>query len=136
MRSRCISYVFKWEKDGTVVKYTGDIDIGEVKRAQDELHGDPRVDGARYLIVDALAVTSINATRRDEIDIWAYDAGTSHRNPKLRKAFVATLDELVNFVNWYNSMHRAPYPSKIFDNEADARRWLELELQIPINTQQ
>jgi len=131
-----MSYAFTWEKDGVVVKYTSDIDIGMVKRAQNEMHGDPRVDGARYLIVDAVAVNSINTTRRDELDIWAYDAGASHRNPNLRKAYVAKLIEFVNFVNWYNSMHRAPYPSKVFDNEADARKWLESELQIPINTPQ
>ena len=127
-----MSHVFFWEQQGVVVRYAGDIHISEIQQAQDQLHGDARIDSARYLIVDALAVTSIITTRSDEIDIWAYDAGASIRNPRLLKAFVATLDEFVRFVTWYNGMHRAPYPSRVFDTEADARRWLQSAMQIPL----
>ncbi len=68
----------------------------------------------RFLIVDALSVTSINAKRLDENEIWAYRACALRRNSQLRKAFVATLDEFFSSLNGYNSLLRAPYSSKNF----------------------
>lgn len=126
-----MAFQLVWEQFGVVARYAGDIDIGEVKAAQDQLHSDSRVDHARYLIVDALQVTGIRTGPRDHIDIWAYDAGASRRNPQLRKAFIAILPEFIEFVRWYSAMPKVPYPSRIFDNEADARKWLASEIQLP-----
>lgn len=121
-------YRTMWEPNGIVWEFYDDVTAQEIEDANDEFYGDPRSDRARYQIIDAANVTSVEWTERDITVAAAYDIGAEHAIKHLRVAYVARNPEIVSKLEKYIEIARKLNKTWQFQGFADvseARKWVE-----------
>lgn len=116
-----------WEDKGIVWEFYGDVTAQEIEDANDGFYRDLRSDDAKYQIVDATKVTSVEWNELQINITAAYDIGASHSIKNLKMAYVATDEETIYKLEKYIEVSRrlnSNWHFKGFQNIKDAREWI------------
>lgn len=120
-----MSHKLTWESEGVYWKYTGIVSGEEIIEATTGIYGDTRFDELRYKLVDFIDIESLDVTEQ-EVALLAFQhksAATYKANIKNALVIRPELSELANkFVEFSND---SSWPIKVFDNMAEANKWLE-----------
>lgn len=120
-------YRTTWEKRGILWEFYGDVTAQEIEDANDEFYSDGRSDTAKYQIIDALKVTSVEWSERDIKVIAAYDLGAAHVIKNLKVAYVAVDEEFTVKLEKYIDISRklnSSWQFKGFQEMSSARAWI------------
>lgn len=123
----------EWEEKGIHRKYSGVVALADVIDNSLQMHGHPRFDELRYIIVDFLDIEQAvfdSETFQDEIATHAHiNAAAAKSNPHLRIAIVAT-DEttqaLTEFYHLESKSGAVPWEMRLFHSLDEARSWLQI----------
>ena len=116
-----------WERAGIVWKFDGHVTAEEIEQANDEFYSDERSDLARFQIIDAMRVTSVEWTPQDIVSAAALDIGSEHTLKGLRVAYVAADPDIMRLIENYADISRrlnSSWEFQGFDNLRDARDWV------------
>ncbi|MAT97040.1 MAG: hypothetical protein CL608_07855 [Anaerolineaceae bacterium] len=121
-------YQTTWEKHGIMWEFFGDVTAQEIEEANDEFYRDGRSDTAKYQIIDALRVTSVEWSERDIKMIAAYDIGAARVIKNLKVAFVVVDKEFTDKLEKYMDISRklnSSWQFKGFQDMNNARAWID-----------
>lgn len=113
-----------WEPRGVLRRFSGDVTIAERRRSFDLICGDRRFDDLRFAITDYLAVSQYEATPRANRELAALHIAPLRTNPAILIAAVAVAPAVVAAVHEFMSLGYISQPYRLFETEADARRWI------------
>lgn len=120
-------YRTNWEAKGIVWEFFGDVTAQEIEEANAEFYGDERSDLAKYQIIDAMGVTSVEWSERDITATVAQDIGAAHKIEDLNVAYVARDKEIIAKLEKYIDLARSLNSSwqfKGFPDISSARAWV------------
>jgi len=119
-----VAYRLRWEGHGVYRRFFDVVSATEFREAYEEMTGDLRYGGARYIISDYLDarpgsdLTDTFVGRVEQLTRLQYGGG-----PDIVHAAVATGDMLAH-VRSYETLPLAPYPEATFATVDEARRWI------------
>lgn len=116
-----MAYTLTWEARGILRTFHGRVSASEFARAQGEMYGDPRFEGARYALIDLSGATELVSTPADVEEIVASNRGAFITNPHLRVAVVTT--DAPMHVLLQRMADVSAYPLRVFATLAEARQW-------------
>lgn len=119
-----MSYELIWERKGVVRRFYGDVTIGNLIKASDEVQGDLRFDELRYVISDFTDCTKFVFDGSEVEELAATDGAAAYNNRQIKSAVVVTLPEAVAAARYYEKSPLNAYPTRIFSTLEDARAWL------------
>ena len=120
-------YRTTWEKHGIMWEFYGDVTAQEIEDANDAFYSDERSDTAKYQIVDATKVSSVEWSERDIKVIAAYDIGAARVIKNLKVAYVAVDEEITGKLEKYIDISRklnSSWQLKGFQNFSSAKAWV------------
>lgn len=120
-------YTTQWESKGIVWKFYGDVTATEISNANDEFYSNPQSDKAKYQIIDALQVTTVEWSELNIKKTAAYDIGANRVIKDLKVAYVADNDEIISKLENYIEISRhlnSSWQFKGFHEMDDAREWV------------
>jgi len=118
-------YETHWESDGIRWVYTGTMTDDDVLRSNLELYEDPRFATIRYEIADFRQVDKFPARSETVRRLSSMDREQSVHNPDVRVAILATAPLMRGIAHMYRlSAGDAPWETRVFETEDDARAWL------------
>lgn len=120
-------YQTHWEPRGIVWRFYGDVTAQEISNANDEFYTDERSDRAKFQIIDALEVRSVEWSELDIGITAAYDIGADRIIKKIRVAYIATDPEIIEKLEKYIEISRllnSSWQFEGFRNANDARMWI------------
>ncbi len=118
-------YRIRWEGHGVYRRFFGVISASEFLDAYKEMSGDIRFDFVRYIISDFLeARKSPEVAERDAKAFAALERLNFYSAPNIVNAAVATDEEILAHLRYFESLHLSPYPLGIFSTVAEARAWI------------
>ncbi len=120
-------YTTSWEANGIVWMFSGHVSAEEIQRANDEFYKDPRSDTAKYQLIDALNVDSVEWQEADIKEIAAMDAGAGQVIRNLKVAYVSNNKEISEKLEKYIEISRILNKSwsfRGFDRIAAALDWV------------
>ncbi|MEJ2142238.1 MAG: hypothetical protein P8Y24_07760 [Gammaproteobacteria bacterium] len=121
-----MSYKNIWEQHGIYRLFSGKLAGKELLESIQQVEADARFDSVRYVINNFLDVTEIDISPKDIKIIAAIDIAAALSNPHIYIAQVATDPQIEKLNELYSSVAgKSPYPTKVFNNLEDARKWLE-----------
>ena len=115
-----------WEPVGIVWEFYGDVTAEEIQNANNEFYEDARSDKAKYQIIDALKVKSVEWNEIDISVVAAHDIGANHSIKDLNVAYVADDDEIISKLEKYIEISRRMETSwrfMGFKSLKDAKEW-------------
>ena len=119
-------YKNTWEQHGVYRIFSGKITGQEVLQSVQEVESDNRFDNIRYVINNFLDVTEIGVSPKDIKIIAAIDTAAALTNPDIKIAQIATDPQIKALNILYSEVTgNSPYPTQVFSNLEDARKWLE-----------
>lgn len=119
-------YENSWEQHGVYRAFSGKVTGKELLQSIQQVEADKRFDTIKYVINNFLEVTEIDVSSRDIKVIAAIDAAAALSNPDIKIAQVATNPQIEKLNEIYSSISgQSPYPTKVFNNVEDARRWIK-----------
>ncbi len=118
-------YRIRWEGHGVYRRFHGVVTRQEFRDAYEEMCGDVRYEGIRYIISDYL-------DSRPDPDLTERDLRAQARLERLRfydspdtvQAMIATNPEIVAYIKYYESLRVSPHCLGDFSTVADARHWI------------
>lgn len=120
-------YTTTWHDRGIEWTFSGDVTAAEIERANDEFFRDTRSDTARFQIIDARGVKSVEWQERDIKATAAYDIGAEVTLKNVRVAYVTSDDHIRSLMEKYVDISRRMNTSwrfKGFDHLDAAREWV------------
>ena len=120
-------YRTHWKENGIVWEFYGDVTAQEIERANAEFYRDARSDEAKYQIVDARDVASVEWQERDIKTVAAYDLGASRTLRNVRVALVADDGEIMEKLDRYADLSRrlnSSWQFERFETLEPARAWV------------
>ena len=118
-------YRIRWEGHGVHRHFFGEISAAEFREAYEEMTGDLRYEGTRYIISDYLEarpgadLTDSFIGRVAKLERLEYDSG-----PDIVHATVAAGEEMLAHIRSFETLPLAPYPERTFATVAEARQWI------------
>ena len=118
-------YKIRWEGHGVYRHFFGEISATEFREAYEEMTGDVRYEGTRYIISDYLEaqpgadLTDSFIGRVAKLERLEYDSG-----PDIVHATVAAGDAMLAHIRSFETLPLAPYPERTFATVAEARQWI------------
>ena len=118
-------YALRWEGHGVYRRFYGVVSATEFREAFEEMRGDLRFEGVRYIISDYLEaepgadLTDTFMGRVARLERLEYLEG-----PDFVHATVAASEAMLAHVGYYESQPLAPYPEATFATVAEARQWI------------
>ena len=120
-----MSYETHWEPEGIRWVYSGVMTDDDILRSNLELYDDPRFDTLKYQIADLRRVESFEGSARAVRRLSRMDRDQASRNPNVKVAILAGEALVRGIANVYAmSGVDAPWETRIFESEDDAREWL------------
>ena len=116
-----------WEDRGVVWVFAGDVTAEEIERANAEFYEDPRSDQARYQIIDARAVTSVEWNDMDIKTTAAMDIGAEQVVKNVKVAYIASDPGVMDLLEQYADISRllnSSWKFKGCETMAEARAWI------------
>jgi len=120
-----VPYKIRWEGHGVYRHFFGEISATEFREAYEEMTGDVRYEGTRYIISDYLEaqpgadLTDSFIGRVAKLERLEYDSG-----PDIVHATVAAGDAMLAHIRSFETLPLAPYPERTFATVAEARQWI------------
>lgn len=114
-------YTITWEGRGFYKRFTGRVTYQEYARSQEQVLGDERIDEARYVINDMLAVEGYAITSDEAEYLAAFNRGSSYSNPRLRVAYVTTDIRAILLLRLASTI--SSLELKAFPTLEEARAW-------------
>jgi hypothetical protein len=121
-------YKTVWEDRGIVWHFEGDVTAAEIEAANEEFYVDERSDRARYQIIDALQVTSVEWSDQNITEAAAMDMGAEASIKRVRVAYVATDALIISLLEKYvdiSRMMNTSWQFKGFGELSIAKAWVE-----------
>ena len=119
-------YTHQWEKKGVYRKYTGNITGEEIISAMNVVESDARFVEIRYVINDFLETKIIDIDSATINMMAALDKAAALTNPYIKIAILTSDNSMHQLADQYrNKFSAPPYPTCIFTDLGDARRWIE-----------
>ena len=118
-------YRIRWEGHGVYRRFFGVVTLDELHDACEEMCGDVRYEGIRYLISDYLEARVDPSV--GEPDLKAFAKLESRRfcdSPDTVQALVARDPRIVAYVRYYESLDVSPCCVRDFATVEDARHWI------------
>jgi hypothetical protein len=119
-----MSFELFWEPKGVVIRFSGEVVRSDAQKATAVYEGDSRFDELEFVIADYCAIFACAAGPSDLELVGAMDSGAMRPNPRIRKAIVTTLPEMIAMAEPYRRVLQSPVPTETFSTRADARAWL------------
>lgn len=122
-----MSYNTVWEQQGIVWTYGGHVTAREIEQANEAFYNDDRSERARYQIIDALRVRSVEWNDRNIKVAAAYDIGAETVVKHVKVAYVATAPDIIAKMEKYVELARtlnATWQFRGFRDLAAARAWV------------
>ena len=101
-----MSYQTEWFKRGIRWEYYGDVTSAEIEAANNAFYADPRSDQSRYQIIDARQVSSVKWSDFEISKTAAFDRGAEASIQKVKVAYVAEDDEIMDLLDQYAELSR------------------------------
>jgi len=118
-------YRIRWEGHGVYRRFYGLVTRQEFRDAYDEMCGDVRYEGIRYIISDYLeAQPDAGLTERDLMAQARLERLRFYDSPDTVQAMVATNPGIVAYIRYYESLRVSPHCLGCFATVADARYWI------------
>jgi hypothetical protein len=118
-------YRLRWEGHGVYRRFFGVITAAEFLGAYQEMIGDLRYDGIRYVISDYIdAQPGPDLTEKDLKAFAELERIRFYDSPDHVQAMVATDPKTLAYVRYYESLRVSPYCLATFTTVADARAWI------------
>ncbi len=120
-------YQTTWESRGVVWEFYDHVSAQEIEAANDEFYVDERSDLAKYQIIDASKVTSVEWSERDIKMIAAYDIGADSVIKNLKVAYVTVDEEIAEKIEKYIDVSRrlnSSWQFRGFTDMDSARSWI------------
>ncbi len=120
-----VPYILRWEGHGVYRRFFGVVSSAEFREAYEEMTADLRYQCIRYIISDYLEAVpgpDLTATFMGRVERLArleYECG-----PDIVHATVASGEEMLAHVRYFESQPLAPYPEATFASPAAARTWI------------
>lgn len=119
-----MAFTISWEPPhGAYKKFTGHLSDEELVRSVANTYGDPRFDDLRYVIDDFLDVESYSVLEDTVLYVAAMDGAAARSNPDIAVAIVIPESKEKTLATLYASSPSNPYPTRIFNDLAQARAW-------------
>ena len=119
-------YRTHWHERGILWEFYGDVTAQEIEEANDAFYRDARSDLAKYQIIDARAVTSVEWQDRDIQATAAYDIGAEATIKNVKVAYVAHDAGIMNKLEKYADLSRrlnSSWRFQGFDDIDEAKAW-------------
>ena len=113
----------EWDGQIVIQRVTGEVNVAEVLASKRELQGDPRFDRLRFLLQDLTGMTGWHLSPLQIEQLEAFDRGSMHINPSLRRAFVVRQELVAPMETGLRSVRIRGYETRFFTSHADARAW-------------
>lgn len=118
-------YRIRWEGHGVYRRFFGVMTMAEFRAAYDEMCGDVRYEGLRYIISDYLDAQPAEDITEQELKAFAeLERLRFYDSPDTVQAMVATDPKTVAYVRYYESLRVSPHCLGDFATVAEARRWI------------
>jgi len=118
-------YRIRWEGHGVYRRFYGVVTRQEFRDAYEEMCGDVRYEGIRYLISDYLeARPDPDLTERDLRAQAQLERLRFYDSPDTVHAMVATDPGVVAYIKYYESLRVSPHCMGSFSTIEDARHWI------------
>lgn len=120
-------YKTEWEPRGIVWEFFGDVTAEEIDRANAEFYSNPRSDDAKFQIIDARRVDSVEWNEIEISTAAAYDVGADRTIKNIKVAYVAVDVEIVSKLEKYIDIARrlsSSWQFKGFEDISAAREWI------------
>lgn len=95
-----------WQERGILWEFYGDVTADEIEEANTDFYRDERSDRARFQIIDARQVTSVEWAERDIKITAAYDIGAASVLKDVKVAYVADNVEILSLLDQYAELSR------------------------------
>jgi len=121
-----MAYQLIWKGKKVEAYFQGNVTNGELNAIISEFYGSKRFDDARYLLINFLDSTSLDASEVDLLAIGAMDSAASRSNPNIKVAMVSDKDEVLKLLASHNEgAKNCAWPIEIFSSKEEAEKWLE-----------
>ena len=118
-------YRIRWEGHGVYRRFYGVVTRQEFRDAYEEMCGDVRYEGIRYIISDYLeARADPDLTERDLRAQARLERLRFYDSPDTVQAMVATDPDIVAYIKYYESLRVSPHCLGYFSTMGDARYWI------------
>mgnify|MGYP006921616735 CR=1 FL=1 len=120
-------YKTTWEARGILWEFYDDVSAQEIEDANNEFYVDERSDGAKYQIIDARNVKSVEWEERDIKVMAAYDIGASNVIRRLKVAYITSDEEITSKIEKYIDLSRqlsSNWEFQGFNDLNSARTWV------------
>jgi hypothetical protein len=118
-------YRLRWEGHGVYRRFFGVISAAEFLGAYQEMIGDLRYEGIRYIISDYIdAQPGPDLTEKDLEAFAELERLRFYDSPDHVQAMVATDARTLAYVRYYESLRVSPYCLATFTTIAAAREWI------------
>jgi hypothetical protein len=122
-------YVHTWEKHGVYRRFYGTIAARELLDSSERLASDARFDKLRYDLSDYGQVKHHDVTPEEIDRLIPRARALGHTNPKLLVALVSADEAVLRVLRYMKARSEAPNSVEIFARTADARSWIERQLE-------
>ncbi|MCW8999948.1 MAG: hypothetical protein OQK04_14660, partial [Kangiellaceae bacterium] len=124
-----MNYQISWNPQGTLIIFTGDIDINDIETLKDELHGDTRFYERAYSIVDFRLCDGSKIQTKDLVFTIGRTIGASITLKSFKIALVASKAHsrklCQNFID-ENKRAKSPWSFCLFNSIEEAKQWCEV----------
>lgn len=124
-----MTYSLTWEPpNGACRRFTGLVSSHELIYALEELTAARQFDDLRYSISIFTDVTGLETDRSTLEDMAALDYGAYEWNPRFVSVIVAEDALVVQLLRSFGELNVSRIPRRFFNDEGDARAWIDLIL--------
>ena len=118
-------YRIRWEGHGVYRRFFGMVTMTDFRRSHEEIAGDIRYDGIRYIVSDFLGAEAGPGFNKREVEEFAeLERLKFYSSPDIVNAAVATDEKILAHIRHFGSLKVSPYPLGIFATVEQARRWI------------
>lgn len=118
-------YTIHRETKGILWVFTGEVSDQEMITSYKEFYDNHSYEGIQYLLTDYSGVTNFNVRSDTIYNMGQIDKDASAKYPHIKVAIIATSQLLKGMTRmWELSGGSTSWDSKIFEDEASAREWL------------
>lgn len=118
-------YRIRWEGHGVYRRFYGVITKAEFRQAYEEMCGDIRYEGIRYIISDYLeSEPGPDVSERDLRAQAELERLRFYDSPDTVQAMVAKDPKTLEYIRYYESLGISPYCLGHFTTIAEARQWI------------
>jgi hypothetical protein len=118
-------YRLRWEGHGVYRRFFGVITAAEFLEAYQEMIGDLRYEGIRYIISDYLdGEPGPDLTEQDLKALAKLERLRFYDSPDTVQAVVANAPSTLAYARYYESLRVSPYCLRTFSTVAEARHWI------------